>query len=275
MTAFELFTLSRHRLAFGLFLIVICIAVFSTDWVILRLFLPKGSVLQQEISVDSVEFQNELKNTEKFIEEVLEKYNFSLNSDMEIVRGIGFGLTRNQMIYGKRYCPCFFVTNTDEDRICPCTPALEEEIPNSGACHCQIFVDPNFKQDNKDIENVDKNSLENGLDLINQEQLSGKELEELLFLRESGKVKFRLVDVREMMEYKYMRIKGTDHLVPTTRFYNAIKEIAPYKDERIIIYCHVGSRSGYCQQIMWQMGFEKVSNLTYGIASFRGELERG
>ena len=223
--------------------------------------------MHQEIDIESVEFKNELANTEKFLENVIKKHNFVLNSYSEIVRGISFGLTRNQMIYGTKYCPCFFVTKTIEDRICPCTPALEDEIPNTGTCHCQIFVDPSFDSSNKDNEISS--------DLMSKDQLSSEDLEELILLRKRGKISFKLVDVREMMEYKYLRIKGTDFLVPTTRFYDAVKEIESLKNETVIIYCHVVSRIGYVHQVMKQMGFKNVLNLTYGIASFGGEVERG
>ena len=46
------------------------------------------------------------------------------------------------------------------------------------------------------------------------------------------------------------------------------------KNENIILYCHVGSRSAHCQRILNDMGYTKVGNLTHGIVSFGGEIER-
>ena len=46
------------------------------------------------------------------------------------------------------------------------------------------------------------------------------------------------------------------------------------KTEKIIVYCHVGSRSAHCQRILSDMGYENVGNLTYGIVAYGGELER-
>ncbi len=30
----------------------------------------------------------------------------------------------------------------EDNRICPCKPALETEIPEDGKCHCGIFCTP-------------------------------------------------------------------------------------------------------------------------------------
>ena len=97
-----------------------------------------------QVDPESIEFKNELKKTIKFTEKVLKQFDFVYNPDNEITKSIHFGLTRNNLIYNKRYCPCFFVTKTKEDRICPCKPALEEEIPKQGFCHCSIFVPKNM-----------------------------------------------------------------------------------------------------------------------------------
>jgi len=32
-----------------------------------------------------------------------------------------------------------------DDRICPCKPAIEKEIPETGVCHCQIFCTPEYR----------------------------------------------------------------------------------------------------------------------------------
>jgi len=109
--------------------------------------------------------------------------------------------------------------------------------------------------------------------LLSKKQLDSEELEALLEARKLGMVAFQLIDVREWMEYKNVRIKGVDHLVPTTSFYESIKEID--KEIPAIVYCHVGSRSAYCQRMMSDMGYKHVGNLTYGIVSYQGEMERG
>ena len=68
-------------------------------------------------------------------------------------------LTVNKIIKGKRYCPCFVVEGkTEEDRkksnnrICPCEPALQKEIPETGRCYCGIFCTENYVKNYQKVE---------------------------------------------------------------------------------------------------------------------------
>ncbi|HRF56337.1 MAG TPA: ferredoxin-thioredoxin reductase catalytic domain-containing protein [Campylobacterales bacterium] len=230
------------------------------------------------------EFQSELKKTIDFTDKVIKQFGFVYNPDMEITQSIQFGLTRNKLIYDKRYCPCFFVTgNKKEDRICPCKPAIENEIPSEGLCHCGIFCTPEFAAAKAMEEGLEEAVHQHSRGLRKEEcellltkaQMDSEELEALLEARTLGMVSFKLVDVREWMEYKNFRIRGVDFLVPTTSFYDSVKELNEFKNETIIVYCHVGSRSAYCQNALKDLGFKKVSNLQRGIVSYRGELDKG
>ena len=99
----------------------------------------------KKIDINSDEFQAELEKTIRFTDKVVEQFGWAYNPDAEINEGIQLGLTRNKMMHGKRYCPCFFITgNKEEDRICPCPPAIEKEIPEDGVCHCQIYCTPEY-----------------------------------------------------------------------------------------------------------------------------------
>ncbi len=230
------------------------------------------------------EFQSELKKTIDFTDKVIKQFGFVYNPDMEITQSIQFGLTRNKLIYDKRYCPCFFVTgDKQEDRVCPCKPAIENEIPSEGLCHCGIFCTPEFAATKAMEESLEEavHQHSRGLKkeecelLLTKAQMDSEELEALLEARTLGMVSFKLVDVREWMEYKNFRIRGVDFLVPTTSFYDSVKELNEFKNETIIVYCHVGSRSAYCQKALKDLGFKKVSNLQRGIVSYRGELDKG
>ncbi|MDX4069731.1 ferredoxin-thioredoxin reductase catalytic domain-containing protein [Aliarcobacter skirrowii] len=239
-----------------------------------------------KIDINSIEFKNELENTKKFTKDVLEKHNLVFNPDFEVVESIEMGLTRNQLIYGKKYCPCFMVikeSETEKNRVCPCVPALTKEIPTKGNCHCGIFYTKDKADelligiDTKEAivthsRGLTKNECE---DLLNKEDISSIELEALLEARELGMVDFLLVDTREWMEWVNARIEGTDYLVPTTSFYNSLEPLNDKKDRTIILYCHSGSRSAYCQRVMLNMGFKKVINLDYGIMTWQGEVLRG
>jgi rhodanese-related sulfurtransferase/ferredoxin-thioredoxin reductase catalytic subunit len=198
------------------------------------------------------------------------------------------GLARNKMMYNKRFCPCFMVEVVDEkprsveDRICPCKPALEHEIPEEGVCHCQIFCTPEFAAAKRIELGMEEavHTHSRGLtkeecaSLVGQSEIDGDEMMALLEARELGMVEFKLVDVREHMEWQMGHIKGADALVPTSSFFQTLDEAKLDKNENIILYCHVGSRSAHCARILGDMGYKKIGNLTHGIVSYGGEKER-
>ncbi len=244
----------------------------------------------RKIDTNSDEFQTELELTKQFTQNVLEKHDLVYNPDTEVNESIQMGLTRNKMIYGKRFCPCFMVIgqtpseqeNNTENRMCPCTPALTNEIPNTGSCHCGIF---NTKEKANELSKQthlhDAVATHSGLtkqeclELLEKQEVNAAELESLLEARKSGTIKFNLIDTREWMEWVGQRIKGTDHLIPTTSFYQALERVNDEKDIPVVVYCLSGSRSAYCQRIMIDLGFKSVSNLDYGISSYSGECESG
>jgi len=236
-----------------------------------------------KIDPESQEFKDELVKTVKFTDKVVKQFGWAYNPDAEINEGIQMGLTRNKLMHGKRYCPCFFVTgNKEEDRICPCKPAIEKEIPEDGVCHCQIFCTPEYaaaqKQDETIEEVVHQHSRGLSADecqaLVAKNELDGDEVSALLEARELGMVDFKLMDVREPMEWDMGHIKGADIICPTSNFFAAFDEAKLDKNENIIVYCHVGSRSAHCARILADMGFTKIGNLTHGIVSYSGEIER-
>jgi rhodanese-related sulfurtransferase/ferredoxin-thioredoxin reductase catalytic subunit len=200
------------------------------------------------------------------------------------------GLTRNKLIFNKRYCPCFMVIgetkeerNAADNRICPCKPAIEHEIPEDGHCHCGIFCTPEYAKANA-IEIAAEevaHSHSRGLTkeecevILKHPQLDGDEIESLLEARELGMIEFNLIDVREWMEWKRGRIAGTDYLIPTTSFYNQLGQIEDQKDKPIIVYCLTGSRSAYCQEVLKDMGWKQVSNYRQGIIAYRGKVLKG
>ena len=243
----------------------------------------------QKIDMNSPEFQAEMEKTIKFTDKVCNQFGWVYNPQEEVNEGVQMGLARNKMMYGKRFCPCFMVEEVDgkfksvDDRICPCKPAIEHEIPEEGKCHCGIFCSPEY---------AEKQRIELGMEevvhqhsrgltkeeaelLVNKDELDGDELVSLLEARELGMVNFKLVDVREYMEWQMGHIKGADKLVPTSSFFAALEEAKLDKNENIIVYCHVGSRSAHVARILNDMGYTKIGNLTHGIVSYPGEIERG
>lgn len=242
-----------------------------------------------KIDMNSPEFQAELEKTIKFTDKVIKQFNWEYNPEQAINEGVQMGLARNKMMYDKRFCPCFMVEEVDgkyqssDNRLCPCTPAIEKEIPEEGVCHCQIFCTPEFaaaKRLELGMEEV-VHKHSRGLTtqecqmLLSKHGVDGDELSALLEARDLGMVKFKVIDVREWMEWKMGRIEGVDALVPTSSFFQTLAETKLDKDENIILYCHVGSRSAHCQRILLDMGYTKVANLDHGIVSYGGSIIRG
>ncbi len=241
-----------------------------------------------KIDMNSPEFQAELEKTIKFTNKVNAQFGWVYNPQEEVNEGVQMGLARNKMMYKKRFCPCFMVIEEDgkpkstDDRICPCKPAIEREIPQNGVCHCGIFCTPEFAA-NKRVElGMEKmtHTHSRGLTkeecemLVNKNELNGDELVSLLEAREIGMVKFTLVDVREHMEWQTGHIKGADKLVPTSSFFQTLEEAKLEKDANIIVYCHTGSRSAQVARILMNDAYSKIGNLTDGIAAYPGEIER-
>lgn len=241
-----------------------------------------------KIDMNSPEFIAEMEKTVKFTDKVNAQFGWVYNPEETVNEGVQMGLARNKMMYGKRFCPCFMVDTTGEkpksvdDRVCPCKPAIEKEIPEDGTCHCGIFCTPEFAKKKRielGMEEVSHNHSR-GLTkeecelLVNKDELDGDELISLLEARELGMVKFHLVDVREYMEWQMGHIKGADKLVPTSSFFQTWEEAKITKDENIILYCHVGSRSAHVARILTDNGYTNVGNLTNGIVAYPGEIER-
>ncbi|WP_455756521.1 ferredoxin-thioredoxin reductase catalytic domain-containing protein [Sulfurimonas sp.] len=241
-----------------------------------------------KIDMNSPEFQERMEKTIKFTDKVCESRGWEYNPEAEVNEGVQMGLARNKMMYNKLFCPCFMVEEVDgkpqsvDNRICPCKPAIEKEIPENGACHCGIFCTPEFAKA-KRIENGMEEAVhthsrgltqEECAQLVNQSELDGDELQALIEARDLGMVNFTIVDVREHMEWQMGHIKGADKLVPTSSFFQTWDEANLAKDENIILYCHVGSRSAHVARILTDMGYSKIGNLTHGIVSYGGEKER-
>ena len=241
-----------------------------------------------KIDMNSPEFQDRMAKTIKFTDKVINQFGWEYNPQVEVNEGVQMGLARNKMMYNKLFCPCFMVEEVDgkpqsvDNRTCPCTPAIEKEIPEEGKCHCGIFCTPEYAAKQRielgmeEVAHTHSRGLtqEEAEILVTNSELDGDEIISLYKARDLGMVNFKLVDVREHMEWQMGHIKGADVLVPTSSFYPSLEESKLDKNENIIVYCHVGSRSAHVARIMSDMGYAKIGNLTHGIVSYGGEIVR-
>ena len=241
-----------------------------------------------KIDMNSPEFIQRMEKTVKFTDKVIKQFGWEYNPQGEVNEGVQMGLARNKMMYNKLFCPCFMVEEVDgkpqsvDNRTCPCAPAIEKEIPEIGACHCGIFCTPEFAAAKRIELGMEEavHTHSRGLtkeeceQLVNQPELDGDELMALIEAKDLGMIDFKLVDVREHMEWQMGHIKGTNALVPTSSFFQTLDDAKLSKEENVILYCHVGSRSAHCARILGDMGYTKVGNLTHGIVSYGGEKQR-
>jgi len=244
--------------------------------------------MSNNIDMNSKEFKDTYEKTVKFTDKVINQFNWVYNPQDEIVEGIKLGLTRNKIMFNKRFCPCFMVEEREgkpqsvEDRICPCKPAIEKEIPEDGVCHCQIFCTQEYADKVASQEKVEEKAHDHteGLTgkecetLLKNNKIDSEELEELLKARKAKNTDFILIDVREPMENRHRRISGTDLLIPTSNFYIALEEANLDMDKELIIYCQLGSRSNYIQQVLKDRNY-KVTDLEHGISAWHGDTENG
>jgi len=238
-----------------------------------------------KVIVQSEEFQTELKKTRRFAEKIRDRMGFLQNPDPTENERIYTGLTNNKITKGKRYCPCFVVEgDTKEEckeannRICPCKPALQNEIPETGKCYCGIFCTAEYidNYERIDVDIIESHSnltLEKLNPLFEKEVISSIELVDLLNGRNKGLVNFILIDVREIIENDSKMIVGMDHLIPTSNLGNGLDKISDKKEENIVVYCHSGARSARVQEIMKNIGFKTVINLGGGIVSYGGKTK--
>ena len=76
-----------------------------------------------------------------------------------------------------------------------------------------------------------------------------------------------LLDVRTSGEFKNGHLKGAVN-IPVQNLQSRLKELAQYKDERVLIYCATGNRSTVASKILIDNGFRNIYNMRYGIADW-------
>lgn len=239
-----------------------------------------------QIDLESVKFKKSLEETRVFAQEVCENMNVFPGPVAQENERIYIGLTRNKIIHGQRYCPCFMVLGEtenekkeSENRVCPCKSAVEKEIPQQGRCHCGIFCTKEYIDNNKKKNKKKMNDLlspnKSFEETLLQNEINSSDLINLLEARKKKNINFILIDVREKSEYQTNRIVGVDYLIPTSEFYKKVKMIANRQEDIIIIQCHSGGRSHQVQQLMKKIGYKKVINLSGGISQYKGKIDVG
>jgi rhodanese-related sulfurtransferase len=83
-----------------------------------------------------------------------------------------------------------------------------------------------------------------------------------------------LVDCREPDEFAVCTIAGAT-LLPMSQLAERVGELAPYKDRRVIVYCHLGGRSLRVAAWLREQGFPEAQSMAGGIEAWAIEIEPG
>ena len=82
----------------------------------------------------------------------------------------------------------------------------------------------------------------------------------------------RLLDVREEEEHRFVALPNSV-LLPLGQLVQRHGELADWRDEEIVVYCHHGIRSLNAVHQLRSLGFRKVRNLSGGIDQWAREMD--
>lgn len=82
--------------------------------------------------------------------------------------------------------------------------------------------------------------------------------------------RFRLIDVREFVEYEMARVDAAE-LLPLSEFQNWHDKLDPH--EETIVMCHHGVRSAHVCRYLSEQGFENLWNLDGGIDAWSTDVD--
>ena len=81
-----------------------------------------------------------------------------------------------------------------------------------------------------------------------------------------------LFDCRELEEKRLVAISGSI-LLPMSEIEDRIDELAEYKDQHLVIHCHLGMRSAQVAAWLRQQGFANVQSMAGGIDRWATDIE--
>jgi len=81
-----------------------------------------------------------------------------------------------------------------------------------------------------------------------------------------------LLDVRTPREREVALLEPS-LFIPLQELHLRFRELAPYKEKRMVVYCHHGIRSDYATHFLKDAGFDDVHNLEGGIDAWSLEID--
>jgi rhodanese-related sulfurtransferase len=76
-----------------------------------------------------------------------------------------------------------------------------------------------------------------------------------------------VLDVRTPAEFKRGHLQGAT-LIPVQELQKRLAELQAHKERNILVYCATGNRSTVASKILIDNGFQRITNMRYGIAGW-------
>lgn len=96
-------------------------------------------------------------------------------------------------------------------------------------------------------------------------------VEEVSGLLESGQP-LALLDCRTVEEHEFVHIPG-DLLIPMDQIEEELEKILPFKEQRIVVYCHLGVRSQMVCEWLRGQGFQAAQTMAGGIDDWSVKID--
>jgi rhodanese-related sulfurtransferase/DNA-directed RNA polymerase subunit RPC12/RpoP len=99
------------------------------------------------------------------------------------------------------------------------------------------------------------------------------------FIIEKGKKNILLLDVRTPEEFngtakeKFGKLAGAIN-IPVQDLEKRIAELTKYKNKEIVVYCSHSHRSPRASYLLMQNGFNKVTNMEYGMSEWQNKVKQ-
>ena len=91
-------------------------------------------------------------------------------------------------------------------------------------------------------------------------------------MRSTG-VNFLLLDCRESNEVDIVSISHS-LWIPMSEIETRVSELDEYRNDRIVVYCHIGGRSMAVTNWLREQGFEGTQSMTGGVDQWAREIDQ-
>ena len=81
-----------------------------------------------------------------------------------------------------------------------------------------------------------------------------------------------LLDCRNQNEFDFVRIAGAT-FIPMNELQQRLQELEAYRDQRVVVYCHIGGRSFQVANWLRQQGFAKSQSMAGGVEAWATEID--